>query len=155
ALAVPQLDPTPIFEVFRGSYGTELLTAAVAHFRVFERLAAGPLPFAQLREQLGLAERPAVGLLTALRAFGLGGEAPPGKLNLSELAGEHLLPGGPFDVSDYIGLAADSPGVLALVERLKSNRPAGAGPQETGAAFIYRDGLASAMEDEGAARRLT
>jgi hypothetical protein len=155
ALAAPRLDPTPIFEAFRGNFGTELLTAAVAHFRVFERLAGGPLTFAQLRDQLGLAERPAVVLLTALRAFGLVAEDPPGKLNLSELAGEHLLPGGPFDVSDYIGLAADSPGVLAMVERLKGNRPAGAGPQESGAAFIYRDGLESAMEKEDAARRLT
>ena len=45
----PQVDPTPIFELFRGNYGTELLTAAVAHFRIFERLAAGPLASEMLR----------------------------------------------------------------------------------------------------------
>ena len=33
------VDPTPIFELFRGNYATELLTAAVAHFQLFERLA--------------------------------------------------------------------------------------------------------------------
>jgi predicted O-methyltransferase YrrM len=153
-LTAPPLDPTPLFDLFRGNHGTELLTAAVAHFRVFERLARGPVPAEGLRNDLGLAERPFAVLLTALRAFGLVTEAAPGSLELSELAREHLLPGSPFDVSDYIGLAADSPGVLAMVERLRTNRPAGHRPDE-GAAFIYREGLESAMEKEAAARRLT
>jgi predicted O-methyltransferase YrrM len=153
-LTAPPLDPTPIFELFRGNHGTELLTAAVAHFRVFERLGRGPVPAEDLRKDLGLAERPSVVLLTALRAFGLLTEARPGMLELSELAREHLLPGSPFDVSDYIGLAADSPGVVAMVERLRTNRPAGHRPDE-GTAFIYREGLESAMEKEAAARRLT
>ena len=30
-LVTPELDPTSIFEVFRGNYATELVTAAVAH----------------------------------------------------------------------------------------------------------------------------
>ena len=64
-------------------------------------------------------------------------------------------PGGPFDVSDYIGLAADSPGVKEMVERLRTNRPAGASSPDTGAAFIYREGIESAMEQEASARRLT
>ena len=33
----------PIFEIFRGNYAMELLTAGVAHFGVFDRLAAGPV----------------------------------------------------------------------------------------------------------------
>ena len=46
---------------------TELLTAAVAHFDVFGRLAAsGPRTPAELRADLGLAERPAVVLLTVV-----------------------------------------------------------------------------------------
>jgi predicted O-methyltransferase YrrM len=155
ALLVPRIDPTPIFELFRGNYATELLTAAVAHLNVFGRLAAGPLTFDELRRELGLAERPAVVLVTALRAFGLVVADGQGRLGLSELAREHLTPGSPFDVSDYIGLTADSPGVLAMVERLRSNRPAGAKPEEPGAAFIYRAGIESAMEEEAAARRLT
>ena len=40
-LLPPELDPAPIFEIFRGNYATELLTAAVAHFGVFEKLAGG------------------------------------------------------------------------------------------------------------------
>ena len=151
----PRLDPTAIFEIYRGSYGSELLTAAVAHFGVFARLAAGPMAPAELGAALGLAERPATVLLTALRAFGLLINSDGGKLDLSELAREHLTAGGPFDVSDYIRLSADSPGVLAMAERLRANRPAGSEPEESGAAFIYREGIESAMEQEAAARRLT
>jgi predicted O-methyltransferase YrrM len=155
ALIAPQLDPTSIFEIYRGSYGTELLTAAVAHLRVFTHFADGPLAPEELRRRLDLAERPFSVLLTALRAFALVQEDGPGKIDLSEPAREHLLPGSTFDVSDYIGLAADSPGVLAMVERLRSNRPAGTEPEQSGAAFIYREGLESAMEQEAQARRLT
>lgn len=152
---MPRVDPTPIFEAFRGNHGTELLTAAVAHFNVFGRLADGPWSFDDLRHELGLEERPAVVLLTALRAFGLLATHDEGRLTLSELAREHLLPGGPFDVSDYVGLAKDSPGVREMVERLRTNRPAGARPEEGGAAFIYREGIESAMEQEATARHLT
>ena len=154
ALDVPQTDPTPIFELFRGSYGTELLTAAVAHLGVFRHFLAGPITEADLRSRLRLEDRPATVLLTALKAFGLIVEAGFGRLDVSETAREHLLPGAAFAVGDYLGLAADSPGVLALVERLRSNRPAAARPDE-GAAFIYREGMDSAMEQEAAARRLT
>ena len=154
-LTPPHLDPTPLFEIYRGAHATELLTAAVAHFHVFDRFAGGPMTVAEWRSSLGLAERPAVVLLTALRAFGLLVENEPGRLDLSELAREHLTTGSPFAVCDYIGLAADSPGVLAMVERLRTNRPAGSRPEEEGAAFIYREGIESAMEQEAAARRLT
>lgn len=155
ALNRPQTDPTPIFELFRGSHATELLTAAVAHLHVFSEFEQGPQTFDELRQQLGLAERPAVVLVTALRAFGLLDADQAGHLSPTPLAREHLTPGGPFDVSGYLGLAAGSPGVLEMVERLRTNRPAGAESKETGAAFIFREGLESAMEQEASARRLT
>ena len=154
ALTPPRVDPTPIFEAFRGNHGTELLTAAVAHLDVFGRLAGGPLRAEELRAALGLAERPATVLMTALRAFGLLIEDARGRLNLSDLAREHLT-GGEFDVSGYLGLAAESPGVLAMVGRLRTNRPAGAEPAGPGAAFIFREGIESAMESEASARSLT
>lgn len=148
----PTTDPTPIFEHFRGSYGTDLLTAAVAHFNLFGRLAQQPMTLAQLGQALELAERPTIVLVTALRAFGLLAADAQGNLTVTEMAREHLLPGGPFDVGDYIGLAANSPGVLAMVERLRTNRPA---EHASGVAFIYREGVASAMENEAAARHFT
>src|SRR2546428_4473351 len=147
-LLPPRIDPTPIFEFFRGNHATELLTAAVAHFNVFGRLAAGPRSFDDLRGELGLAERPAVVLLTALRAFGLLARDGAGRFGPTELAREHLVPGAAFDVSSYLGLAADSPGVREMVERLRTNQPAGGKPERPGTAFIYREGTESAMEDE-------
>jgi len=152
ALDLPSTDPTSIFENFRGNYGTELLVAAAAHLKVFEKLARGPIFHDELRRELGLASRPATVLFTALRAMGLIVEAW-GNLELSALAKDHLVAGQPFDVSDYLGLAAQSSGVLEMLERLKTNKPAGAAKE--GTAFIFRDGIDSAMEQEASARRLT
>jgi SAM-dependent methyltransferase len=151
----PRTDPSPIFEIFRGNHGTELLTAAVAHLGVFSRLAEGARSFDALRQAIGLAERPARVLVTALRAFGLLTEDSQGRLGLSDLAREHLVPGGAFDISGYIGLAAESPGVVEMVERLRTNRPAGSEADQPGAAFIFREGIESAMEREVTARHLT
>src|SRR5262245_51682033 len=101
ALEPPRTDPTPIFEHFRGNYGPQLLTAAVSHFRLFERLADRPRPADDLRAELGLAERPAAVLFTALRAMGLLAADAQARFAPTELAREHLLPGGPFYVGDY------------------------------------------------------
>ncbi len=155
ALVPPGVDPTPIFELFRGNYGSELLTAAIAHFRLFERLAGGPLAPEALRAELRLAERPFVVLVTALRAMQLLESDDSGRLTLAPVAREHLTPGGPFDVSDYIGLAADTAGVREMVERLTTNTPLGHKSDEPGVGFIYRPDLPSAMEQEATARHFT
>ncbi len=151
----PRTDPTPIFEAFRGNHATELLTAAVAHFGVFGRLANGPVGRVELRDDLGLADRPFLVLLTALRAMGLVNLDGEDRLSLTAIAAEHLVPGAEFDVGGYVGLAAESPGVLEMVDRLKTNRPAGGGDEDKGAAFIFREGIESAMEREASARALT
>ena len=153
-LEIPSVDPTPIFEIYRGNYATELLTAAVAHLHVFEVLDDRPMSIADLQNRLGLADRPCHVLVTALCAFGMLRKQND-RLELTGVAREHLLPGAPFDVSGYVGLAADNPGVREMVERLRSNRPAGEKPEEKGAAFIFREGITSAMEEEASARHLT
>lgn len=158
----PTTDPTPIFELFRGSYGTELLTAAVTHFQLFDRLSGGPVSADDLAAELQLAARPSVVLFTALRAMRLIATDCTGRLMLTPTAREHLLSGGSFYVGDYLGLAAETPGVLGMVERLRTNRPYGASSQVSstnsngdGTAYIYREGTPSAMESEASARRLT
>jgi hypothetical protein len=153
-LAVPPRDPAVLFELFRGNYATELLTAAITPLDVFARLARAPRTFEAWRGDLGLAERPAHVLLTALRAFGLVAVQDT-RLTLTPLALDQLVPGSPFDISAYIGLAADSPGVREMVERLRTNQPAGGQADRPGAAFIFREGLESAMEQEASARHLT
>src|SRR5262249_18198416 len=122
---------------------------------VFARLAAGPKSFDTLAAEAGLARRPAVVLFTALKAMGLMANTPDGKLELTPLAREHLVPGAAFDVGSYIGLAADAPGVREMVARLRSNRPANHQADQQGTAFIYREGVDSAMEREASARQLT
>jgi SAM-dependent methyltransferase len=154
-LEPPRTDPTPIFEAFRGNHATELLAAAVSHFDVFRRFVEGPVDRGELRERLGLAERPFVVLTTALKALGLLAEDGAGRVDVTDLAREHLVPGAEFDVGGYIGLAGESPGVVEFVERLWTNRPAGQESDGKGAAFIYREGLDSAMEREESARELT
>lgn len=155
-LPSPEVDPTPIFEFYRGSYGSELLTAAVAEFDLFNQLVQEPQTFYDLRNTIGLEERPAMVLITAMRAFGLIEQDNSQRLRLTPLAREHLVPGGVFDVRDYIGLAADSPGVHEMVKRLRTNKPAGSGENdEEGVAFMYKDGVESAMERETSARFLT
>ena len=151
----PKTDPTPIFEAFRGNHATELLTAAVAHFKLFEVLGAAPQSPSALGERLGLAERPRIVMTTAMRAMRLVDVTENADFVLTDIAAEHLVPGGAFDVSGYVGLAAESPGVLEMVERLRTNRPAGSDDEKAGAAFIFRDGIESAMEHEAAARSLT
>lgn len=157
AQEIPLFDPTQIFEQFRGAYGTQLLTAAVAHFDLFGKLESSShlfLPREQLRQELGLEDRPFQVLITALKAMELlveDGET----IGATPLAAEHLLTGGPFAVTNYIGLAATSPDVLAMVERLRTNTPFGLETDENGAAFIYRDGMSSAMEQTELARHFT
>lgn len=155
ALPAPPTDPTPIFELYRGSYGSELLTAAVAHFRLFDHLTQTALAPEELRERLKLAPRPFVVLTTALRAMQLLTTDEAGRLGLTPLARHHLTRDAAFAVSDYLGLSADSPGVQAMIERLTTNLPAGHKPQEQGVGFIYREGLSSAMEAEAGARHFT
>ena len=152
AIASPTIDPTSIFEHYRGSYGSELLTAAVAHFDIFGRLSKQPASFEQLRADLELQTRAAIVLLTALKAMGLLVDRD-GEIHLTELASEHLVPGGDFDVGNYIGLSAESPGVKTMVELLKSNQPLTF--DGGGAAFIYRDGIASAMDSTESAKHFT
>ena len=90
-LGSPVTDPTSIFEFFRGSYGTELLTAAVAHFDLFGRLAKQPRTLAELQSDLKLAERPAIVLTTALRAMQLLTKNTAAQFELTAIAAEHLV----------------------------------------------------------------
>lgn len=155
ALTAPRFDPTPIFEFSRSYYGSQMLTAAVAHFDLFRRLEDGPREFDDLRGELNLAERPALVMFTALRAMGLLTADESGRVALAPSAAEHLLPGGKFYVGDYLSLVAGEPGVCELVERLRTNRPKGTDADQAGPAFIYRAGQRSAMDREDLARHFT
>ncbi len=155
ALSTPEFDPTPIFEYSRGFYGSQILTAAVAHFDLFSRLAAGPMEFDALRSALGLAERPAHVLFAALRAMRYLAVDAAGHIALTPIAAEHLVPGRPYYVGEYLSLVASEAGVCELAERLRTNRPKGTESDQAGPAFIYRAGKRSAMDREDLARHFT
>ena len=155
AVTKPDTDPTRIFERCRDFYSTELLAVASVDFNLFGRLAERPKSFAELRAEIGLSERSANVLITAMRAMELLVLSADGKLDLTRAVREHLVPGAYFDVGGYIGLVSESPGVRAMAERLTTNKPAGNRKDEEGASYIFREGMESAMDREASARRLT
>jgi len=93
-------------------------------------------------------------LITSLKAMELLRVNQAGALELTDIARNHLLPEGDFFMGDYLGLASSSDGVLRMVELLQSNRPLGS-DDDSGVAFIYREGERSAMESEALARHFT
>jgi len=114
------------------------------------------LTFDELRRAVNLEKRPAMVLSTALRAMGLIETAAEGRLQVSALGRQHLLRSSAHDVSGYIELIADSPAARQTLKLLQSNRPQGADPTDSGGvAFIFREGIESAMDAEASARRLT
>lgn len=153
--STPRTDPAGIFDLHRGSYATALLTAAVSEFKLFDRLAADPRDEAELLRELQLTPRAGNVLLVAMKAMDLLKGDPGGPVMLSDLGREHLVHGAEFDISDYVAQAHASEAVREMVERLRTDRPAGHKPDEQGVAFIYREGMPSAMEQEAAARRHT
>jgi len=154
ALAFPQTDPTTIFDLSRGNYASDLLVAA-AELKLFDRLAESPCTHDELAAHVKLADRPATVLFTVIRAMGLMLTNNDRKLELTPLAREHLVKGAYFDVSDYFRLMSKSAGVQETMTLLRENRPANSGKDEGGAAFIFREGIESAMESDATARYLT
>lgn len=154
-LTAPALDPTPIFDMVRWSYGSEILAAAVAHFDLFSRLARRPMTIDQAAAELAITPRAANVMLVALRAMGLLSADGNGRLFPSPTAAEHLVPGGEFYMGDYVALTFQSPGVQNLVERLRTGKPTETAPSDQGVGYIFREGMESAMDHEDSARRLT
>jgi precorrin-6B methylase 2 len=153
-IKLPVTDPQPIFDAYRGIYETALLTSAVSDFKLFAELALKPVNDAQLQAALQMQSRPFQVLIVAMRAMGFVQRDISGLNHLSAVAREHLV-GGEFDISDYVSQAADNPAVREITKRLRSNKPAGAEPDEQGVGWIYREGVHSAMDQEAAARKLT
>ena len=124
-LHAPNTDPTPIIDAYRAVYSSQMLTASVAHLGVFEKLAAKPLTAGEFRAALGLEERPFVVLSTMLRALGLLTVDASDNFDLTETSREHLVPGGALDISGYIGLEADAPGVVGPGRAIEDEQAGG------------------------------
>ena len=91
----PQTDPTPIFEIFRGNHATELLAAAVAPpGRLPPSSPSGRITFDELRSRLELGRSPRQRACHRPAAMGLIDRRTDGRLDLTPVAREHLVPGG-------------------------------------------------------------
>lgn len=155
ATSFPTTDPTPIFELFRGNYATEILVASVCHLQIFDQLQGEQLDWNGLKEATQLEDRPLQVVVTALRAMGLLQKDFDGSYTLTALAAEHLGDFLDYGVNGYIALAADSPGVIGFLDQLRRNQPRGADDPNTGTAFIIKEGVDSAMNKGHEARHLT
>ena len=153
-----QLDPTPIFELFRGNYATELLTAAVAHFDLFARLAQPAASAWRVApSELELAERPAVVLTGGAAGDGpVAPQDPAARLNLTDRWPANIwCPAASSTSAIMSGWSAESRAWSRWSSGCGPTGPRAPNPRSRAAAFIYRAGLDSAMEKEATARRFT
>jgi len=137
------IDPAPITRHLRAKAGSWLLVSAVHHFDVFELLNEQPLAPKQLQEALGLQNRPAQVLFPALCAMGLLQSDDSGRLRATSL-GSLLCRSNPENLTGYLGLDKEEPGVLRMTEWLKND-----GPSHSGQGLSYvKDDLADSPMDE-------
>ena len=144
-------DLAPITRHLRAMYTSRLLVAAVSHLHVFEQFAAGPAPLEELQRRLRLQDRPARVLLPALAAMGLLTCSADSLWSLTE-QGTYLSSASATNLIDYVGLEANDPGVLEMVQRLQND-----GPLDTagGMAYVKEADTPSPMDDPETARFLT
>src|SRR5262245_4808224 len=127
-LAAPESDPTLLYRLRDGLYTVDLLTVAIVHLDLFGRLSERPAALAEVCESLGLSERPADVMLTALTAMGLleksdlqeGG----GRFRPAAVAREFLVRGSPLCVAPYYAALKDRPVAADLLTVLRTGRPA-------------------------------
>jgi hypothetical protein len=146
-----ELDLAPITRHLRAAYSSRLLVAAVCHLKVFEQFADGPQSLLDLRQRLGLKDRPAKVLFPALCAMGLLQVDSSGRLSPTE-QGRHLISAVIPNLVDYVGLEANDPGVIETVQRLKHDGPT-RGAEEL--AYVMEKETRSLMDDPEASRQLT
>jgi SAM-dependent methyltransferase len=156
--AVP--DPTFLYRLRDGVYAADLLIAAVTGLDLFSWLAVhGPVPAADLRDGLGLAERPADVLLTYCAALGLVDRDvhSDDRIALTDPARRHLVTGSPYDLRAYYGSLAERPAVAELLDVLRTDRPAAWASADHGSEWSSRLGetafaerITAAMDARGA-----
>lgn len=126
-MAEDVLDPTELYRVRDSAYAADLLIAAVAHFDVFTWLTEhGPVPASQLREAMGWAERPADVLLTLCAAHGLLARDldDADRVEVTELARQHLVAGPATDLRAYYASLSERPAAREFAAVLTTDVPA-------------------------------
>ena len=150
-MPTPTPDLAPITRHLRAMASSRILITAVHHIPVFEALQNGPLPLADLAQQLGLKERPAMVFFPALCAMEMLNFDSEGNLTLTPL-GQYLTQSQQPNLIGYTGLEKNDPGVLELTELLLND-----GPKDTthGVTYVKDSDAPSPMDDPDTARFLT
>jgi len=147
----PKTDPTEIFRQRDGIYAPELVAAAIVGLDLFSHLAKSPAnsptDAQTICASLGLAARPVDVMLTLFCAMGYL-EKKSGAFHLTEIAREFLVRDSPWFVGPYFVHFADRPIYKALLETLRTDKPAWSGAQA-------RKPWAEAMEDDAFAEQFT
>ncbi|WP_128548011.1 methyltransferase [Larkinella soli] len=144
-------DLAPITRHLRAMFGSRLFIAAVHHLNVFELLSEEPLPLDEAARRLGLKERPAMVLFPALCAMELLETNAGGRLRLTEL-GRYVTRAQTPNLTGYVGLEKNDPGVLEMADRLRNDGPLDV---SEGISFVKEGEGPSPMDDPATARLLT
>lgn len=123
----PVADPTTLYRIRDSIYASDLLITAVADLDLFTWLESrGPLRGSELADEMALATRPTDVLLTYCAALGLlDRDVSDGdRIELTEMARQHLVAGSPYDLRSYYGSLAQRPTVIELGRVLRTGEQA-------------------------------
>jgi 3-hydroxy-5-methyl-1-naphthoate 3-O-methyltransferase len=162
------LDPTTLYRVRDGIYAGDLLITAVTNLDLFTWLnERGPVCAPDLADELGLAQRPADVLLTYCAALGLleRDVADGDRIQITELASQHLVAGSPYDLRAYYASLAERPAVAELEHVLRTGEqstwasasptPRGQGPAPTEDSTPGEGDWSARLADTAFAARIT
>jgi SAM-dependent methyltransferase len=120
---LPATDPIEIYRYRDGLYAVDLLTAAIAEFDFFTRLAVQPADKAAICRAFEITERPTDVMLTLFAASGLV-RCVNGVFHVTEVAREHLVSTSPFFIGPYYASLKERPVVRDFVKILRTGKPA-------------------------------
>lgn len=122
-LADPVTDPSPVYRYRDSIAAVDLIAVAVAHLDLFTWLADHPSTFAAICQKFDLQPRPADVMMTLCNAAGF--TTLTGGVFLVTLRGrEHLCAKSPWNLAPYYASMKDRPSTLAMLEVLRTGRPA-------------------------------
>jgi hypothetical protein len=146
-----QPDLAPITRYLRAMFGSRLLIAAVHHLAVFEELSNGPLSITELRQRIGLKERPAKVLFPALCAMELLEYDDAENLRITEL-GRYVTRSQTANIVGYVGLEKNDPGAVEMAVRLRNDGPL---DSPNGISYVKEGEGPSPMDDPEMSRMFT
>ncbi len=119
----PVTDPLPLYRYRDGMAAMDLLTAAIVHLDLFTWLADNAATLGAICAKFELQPRPADVLMTLCNAVGLTTNAG-GMFLLTLRAREHLVGSSRWNLGPYFANVKDRPSTLAMLEVLRTGKPA-------------------------------